>query len=193
MKADIDAGLVNKNSRRTIFHELLTPNPEEGYVPPTPDDIKDEAYGILAAAADTTGNGLTTGAYYVIKHPEIYRKLHMELKAAFPDPHAKLELSILERLPYLTGVVNEALRLSFGVISRLPRIVPEGGATFNGYHFPAGTTVSMSSWVLHQNEDYFPNSQEFDPERWFTTADKQRMWEAFVPFGKGSRICVGMP
>lgn len=147
----------------------------------------------MAAAADTTGNGLTTGLYEVIRNPKIYAKLTAELKAAFPDPNAKMELTILERLPYLTGVVNEALRLSFGVISRLPRIVPDGGAKFEGYAIPAGFTVSMSSWVLHRNEDYFPRAQEFIPERWTLTSEKQRMWKAFVPFGKGSRMCVGMP
>ncbi|KAH7347993.1 cytochrome P450 monooxygenase-like protein [Pyrenochaeta sp. MPI-SDFR-AT-0127] len=193
VKADLDAGRVSKDARTTIFHELLTPNPEEGWVPPTPDQIKYEAYGILAAAADTTGNGLTTGVYEVIKNPKIYAKLTAELKAAFPDPNAKMELTVLERLPYLTGVVNESLRLSFGVISRLPRIVPEGGAKFEGYTIPAGFTVSMSSWVLHRNEDYFPHAQEFIPERWALTNEKQKMWKAFVPFGKGSRMCVGMP
>jgi cytochrome P450 len=172
---------------------MLTPNPEEGWVPPTPDQIKYETYGILAAAADTTGNGLTTGVYEVIKNPKIYAKLTAELETAFPDPGAKMELAVLERLPYLSGVVNESLRLSFGVISRLPRIVPEGGANFEGYMIPAGFTVSMSSWVLHRNEDYFPHAHEFIPERWALTSDKQKMWKAFVPFGKGSRMCVGMP
>jgi cytochrome P450 len=192
-KADLDAGRVSKDTCKTIFHELLTPNPEEGWVPPTPDQIKYETYGILAAAADTTGNGLTTGVYEVIKNPNIYAKLTAELENAFPDLSAKMELAVLERLPYLSGVVNESLRLSFGVISRLPRIVPEGGAQFEGYIIPAGSTVSMSSWVLHRNEDYFPLAHEFIPERWALTSDKQKMWKAFVPFGKGSRMCVGMP
>lgn len=53
----------------------------------------------------------------------------------------------------------------------------------------------MSSWVLHQDPKYFPNPQEFDPERWSkaSTEELRRMEKAFVPFGKGSRICVGMP
>lgn len=53
----------------------------------------------------------------------------------------------------------------------------------------------MSSWVLHQDPDYFPNPQEFNPERWSNAspAELRHMEKAFVPFGKGSRICVGMP
>ena len=70
---------------------------------PSVDDIKDEAYGILAAAADTTGNGMAVAAYHVVKNPAIYKKLTAELKSAFPDPNSKLDFVVLERLPYLVG------------------------------------------------------------------------------------------
>jgi cytochrome P450 len=105
VKADIDSGRVKENSRRTLFHHLLTPNPEEGYVVPSIDDIKDEAYGILAAAADTTGNGMTVATYHVVNNPMIYKKLVAELKAAFPDSNARLDFQVLEKLPYLVGVL----------------------------------------------------------------------------------------
>jgi hypothetical protein len=44
---------------RTIFHELLTPDPDQGYVVPPVDHLKDEAYTILGASADTAGNAMT--------------------------------------------------------------------------------------------------------------------------------------
>ncbi|OCK72811.1 cytochrome P450, partial [Lepidopterella palustris CBS 459.81] len=55
--------------------------------------------------------------------------------------------------------------------------------------------VSMSSWVLHQDETCFPNPTKFEPERWLDSDSDQlkRMEKAFVPFGKGTRGCVGMP
>jgi hypothetical protein len=106
VKADIDSGRVKENSQRTLFHHLLTPNPEEGYVVPTVDDIEDEAYGILAAAADTTGNGMTVATSNVVKNPSIYKKLVAELKAAFTDPNARLDFQVLEKLPYLVGIVS---------------------------------------------------------------------------------------
>lgn len=92
-----------QEKRKTIFHELLTPNPVSNYVPPAIDDLKDEVVSILAAASDTTGNGMTVAAYNVIKNPIIYEKLIAELKAAFPDHNAKLDFAILERLPYLVS------------------------------------------------------------------------------------------
>jgi hypothetical protein len=87
----------------TIFKDLLTPDPDAGYAPPTPEQLKDEAYSILAAAADTTGNAMTVAAYRVVSDPTMYMKLTAELKAAFPDPNSKMDSRILEKLPYLVS------------------------------------------------------------------------------------------
>jgi len=51
----------------------------------------------------------------------------------------------------------------------------------------------MSSWILHQDEDYFPNAKEFNPDRWSNLKEAWRMDKCFIPFEKGSRACVGMP
>ncbi|OJJ43242.1 hypothetical protein ASPZODRAFT_103682 [Penicilliopsis zonata CBS 506.65] len=192
VKADIDAGVSKQIARPSIFYQLLQPDASEGYVVPTVEELKCEAYTIIAAAADTTGNALTIAAYNVVTNAEIYRKLTQELRDAFPDIDAEMEFLALEKLPYLTAVIKEALRLSFGVAGRLPRTVPEGGAEFNGHFVPEGTVVSMSSWMIHHNEDIFPNAEVFDPTRW-TDKDKSKALEKYLfSFGKGSRQCVGM-
>lgn len=100
----MDAGEIKPSSVPTMFQQLLTPGIIDGYVVPSIDDLKDEAYSILAAAADTTGNCMTVAAYHVVKDTAIYQKLTAELKAAFPDSKAKLDFVSLERLPYLVSV-----------------------------------------------------------------------------------------
>ncbi|GAB1211560.1 hypothetical protein ATERTT37_000683 [Aspergillus terreus] len=185
VKDEVDNG--KKAARTTIFHQLLSPDAAEGYVVPTVEELKDEAYILVAAAADTTGNALTIATYNAVRNPKIYQRLTAELKEAFPDPAMKMDFVSLEKLPYLTGVIKEALRLSFGVVGRLPRVVPDPGAEFNGYHVPGGTVVSMSSWIMHHNEDLFPQSEVFNPERW-TDPEKARSLDRFLfSFGKGSR------
>ncbi|PKY04740.1 cytochrome P450 [Aspergillus campestris IBT 28561] len=191
VKDAVDRG--EKPQRTTIFHQLLSPNAAEGHVVPTVDQLKDEAFVIVAAAADTTGNALTISTYNVVRNPDIYAKLTAELKEAFPDPEARLDFVTLEKLPYLTGVIKEGLRLSFGVVGRLPRVVPDTGAEFHGYHVPQGTTVSMSSWIMHHNEELFPDAEKFDPTRWTDPEQFKTMERYLFSFGKGSRQCVGMP
>ena len=79
VKASMDAGKITPGSRTTIFQELLTPDIDEGYVVPPIDDLKGEAYGILAAAADTTSNAMTVAAQHVVSNPVINEKLTAEL------------------------------------------------------------------------------------------------------------------
>lgn len=55
------------------------------------------------------------------------------------------------------------------------------------------TIVGMSSWLMHRNEDAFPDPMKFDPSRWLNPEDARRLDHYMVPFGKGSRQCVGMP
>jgi cytochrome P450 len=93
-----------ESSRRTIFHELLTPNPDEGYVVPPVESLKDEGVSIMAAAADTTGNAMTVAAYNVLQNPEIHEDLKAELRGAFPHPDAPLDFQTLERLPCLVSL-----------------------------------------------------------------------------------------
>lgn len=95
-------GAVDKceKSLRTIFHQLLQPNATEGYVVPTVDELADEAYVILGAAADTTGNAMTIGSYNAVVNPEIYQQLTTELREAFPNVE-HINFAALEKLPYL--------------------------------------------------------------------------------------------
>lgn len=69
-----------------------------------------EANGLLAAGFETTGGVLTYMTYLVLAHPEAHRKLVAELESAIPDPNKIPSSQELEKLPYLRGVVKEALR-----------------------------------------------------------------------------------
>ncbi|KAK3044690.1 hypothetical protein LTS18_000614, partial [Coniosporium uncinatum] len=182
VKVRMSEGKIKATDRPTIFTELLDPEKQDGWPVPSVFDLKDEVYSLLAAAADTTGNAMTTAAYHVLANKDVYAKVRKELKDAFPDPDAKLDFVTLERLPYLTGVIKEGLRLSFGVIGRLPRVTPKGGAEFNGYYIPEGTVVGMSSWLMHRNPDVFPEPMAFKPERWLDIEDFRRLDKHIVAF-----------
>lgn len=73
--------------------------------------VGDEAYTVLTAAADTTGNAMTTITHYVLSDRMIYNKLHAELKAVFPSDTMILDFASLERLPYLVSFFGYILWL----------------------------------------------------------------------------------
>jgi cytochrome P450 len=103
VKADMDSG-GKSAARRTIFHDLLTDDPDARWVVPPINEIQDEATAMLGAAADTTGHAMNYATIELTSDPVKYKRLSAELKQAFPDPNAKLDYLTLEKLPYLVCV-----------------------------------------------------------------------------------------
>lgn len=106
VKEAVDKG---EKSLRTIFHQLLQPDAAEDYIVPSVDELADEAYIVLGAAADTTGNALTIGAYNVVVNADIYQRLTAELKEAFPTQD-DMSFTALEKLPYLVRLEYSVLQ-----------------------------------------------------------------------------------
>jgi len=173
-------------SHPTVFHEILHSklSPEDKSV----DRLTDEAQTIVIAGSETVAWAMTVATYHLLSNPHLMRKLKTELAEAIPDPDVSTSQTTLEQLPYLTGVVKEALRLSYGVCTRLQR-VPYEDLSFEDWIIPAGTPVGMTSTLIHHDESIFPNSKEFQPERWI---EDSRLDRYLVSFSKGSRQCVGM-
>ncbi|KAI9784345.1 MAG: hypothetical protein M1839_002406 [Geoglossum umbratile] len=173
----------------SIFDHLLKPDENKGRPVPSDSDLTAEALLMLAAGMDTTANALLLGTWHVISDPRIYRKLKDELCSAMPDPDAMVESAVLENLPYLTGVVKESLRLSYGVPGRLPRSAPASGAIICGWRVPPGAAISQSAYVYHNDEKYFQNAKSFLPDRWLGDNVKE-LDRNMVSFTRGSRVCL---
>ncbi|KAJ5697372.1 hypothetical protein N7488_011056 [Penicillium malachiteum] len=159
----------------------------------TVDRLVDEAALLLCAGTETTARSLATSMFHVINHKDIEHKLREELKTVLEKPTSKASWSDLEQLPYLTGVVNEGLRLSHGMTARLSRISPVENMLYKDWVIPAGTPVSQSNYFVHMDPTLFPEPEKFDPERWTRAADKGEHLSRFiVAFTKGSKQCLGM-
>ncbi|KAI9147447.1 Cytochrome P478 monooxygenase [Paramyrothecium foliicola] len=185
-----------KPTRRTVFHELIDIGSSRSSSDKLQDSLSDEvvfadALQLTGAAAETAGATIERGVYEVLSNAGVYKKLTQELRDAFPSLEA-MNMAALEKLPYLGGVVREALRLHPGIPGRLPRVVPLGGLALNQTTLPPGTVVSMSAYTIHQNATVFPDPQLFDPTRWTGPEEEVRLRERYlVSFSKGTRNCVG--
>ncbi|CAJ2504798.1 Uu.00g121920.m01.CDS01 [Anthostomella pinea] len=149
-------------------------------------EIRANATAYIVAGSDTAANTLTYLVWMVCKHAEVKAKLVQELQQ-LPASYGYHDV---KSLPYLNLVIDETLRLYSAAPAGLPRDVPAGGAEFLGYYIPAGYTVSTGAYSMHRNPAVFPDPERFEPSRW---ADPTRdMKDSFVPFGGGSRICLGI-
>jgi cytochrome P450 len=120
-------------------------------------------------------------------HPEAQQKLHAELDNTLGGrlPSA----ADIGQLPYTNMIVREAMRLypPAWVISRRAAENVEVG----GYTLPAGSNIVVSPWVTHRDERFFPNPNEFRPERWSAGQENALPKFAYFPFGGGPRMCIG--
>jgi cytochrome P450 len=147
----------------------------------------------VIAGTLTTAWALSVVTYHLLTVPNVLKKLKAELVSAIPDPSKSLPLSALEQLPYLTACIQEGLRLSCGVSSRLQRIAPDEDLIFNDgkktWTIPRGTPVGMTSTLVHYDASIFPSPTSFLPERWI---ENPRLDKYLIAFSRGSRQCIGI-
>ena len=172
----------------TVFHEILfsneIPESEKG-----PWRMRMEGMQFVSAGTDTVSNTMHMMTWHVFNNPAILNKLREELKSV-GAPDAPLRK--LEPLPYLTGCIYEALRLGHGVSNRSARVAPDRIIKYKDWVIPPGTPVSLTSVLMHTNENVFPNPERFDPERWVDPTERMRLDKFMVAFSKGTRNCLGI-
>jgi cytochrome P450 len=151
-------------------------------------EIRDQVMTLMFAGHDTSTSTLTFMLHELARHPDVVRRLHEEqdrvLGGASPTAQ-QLE----KEMPYLDTVLDEVLRLYPPAWIGPRRAVRE--FEFGGYTVPKGAYVNYCSWASHRIPEFFPEPEAFIPER-FTRERKAALPRgAYVPFGGGSRICIG--
>lgn len=179
---------------RTMFHAL-----RDCDLPPsekTLDRFCDEAEIILGAGSETTAACLSRIWFYVLSNTAIYSKLMTELETVMPQPGSEIPASpVLEKLPYLSAIISEGLRLSYSTTIRTPRVAPAEALDYHGWRIPPGTPVSETNALVLLNPTIFPEPERFQPERWLRQPGQEgsdRLDRYQVAFGKGSRQCLGI-
>src|SRR6476469_5337922 len=149
--------------------------------------LRDEAMTLYLAGHETTALTLAWSWYLLSQNPNVENKLVSEWQHVLAG--ATPTADQLHRLPYTAAVIAESMRLypPVYVIGRAATDDLELG----GYRVKRGYTVLMSQWVNHRDPGYFPEPEEFRPERWENGLAKRIPKFAYYPFGGGQRLCVG--
>ncbi|KAK0630392.1 cytochrome P450 [Bombardia bombarda] len=142
----------------------------------TESELVDQLLTFLAAGHETIFSVFTWATHLLATHPEAQAKLRAEVTAALPQyPNPSLSSSsapstdnissILERLPYLNGVMHEALRL-YLTIPITVRVATQD-TTLAGHPVAKGTELILSPWLVNRyTEIWGADAAEFRPERW---------------------------
>ena len=145
---------------------------------------------VVGAGSDTTGIALTVTAFHILNDPKVLARLKEELVQALPNKQTRPDWAELEKLPFLTAVIKEGLRLAHGTSNRLPRI-SGSSLKYGDWTIPPNTPVSVSPMLIHENETVFPDHCSFVPDRWLAPSSKN-LDKYLMVFGKGPRACLGM-
>ncbi|OUL19622.1 cytochrome P450 [Nostoc sp. RF31YmG] len=165
-----------------ILSLLMSARDEEGE-PMTDKELRDELMTLLFAGHETTATAMAWALYWTHRQPEVREKLLRELDTLGDNPDP---MSIF-RLPYLTAVCNETLRIYPVAMLTFARVVQEP-VELLGYLLEPETTVVGCMYLVHQRKDLYPEPKQFKPERFL---ERQFSAYEFIPFGGGSRRCIG--
>lgn len=155
------------------------------------DRLTDEGILFVVAGNETTGNALSVMTFHILNTPHILQSLTAELSTAIPNVDVLPQWRDLERLPYLSAVIKEGLRMSYGVVSRMPRVSPNAPIRYKDWIIPPNTPVSMNNMDMHDDPAVFVNPKAFSPERWLQP-NSAELQKQLAPFCRGTRACVGM-
>ena len=167
----------------SLLAELVAVADDEGAMPRQ--QLRDEVVTLFLAGHETTALALTWALYQIALQPELYERLAEELREAPADLGnvRPSQLALHER------VVNETLRL-YPPAYTIPRVAAEP-VELGGYRVEPGAEVWLWLYFMHHDARWFPEPERFRPERFLPEAEAARRPNTFIPFGAGSRACVG--
>jgi cytochrome P450 len=145
-------------------------------------ELRNEAVTFLLAGHETTANALTWTFHLLSRHPDVENRLREELAGVLAGRAPTLD--DLSRLPYLKQVIQESMRLYPPVWIIERRVIAED--TVGGFRLPAGSAVVIAPYALHRHPEFWVRPEAFEPSRFETSAS-----DAYIPFGMGSRSCIG--
>jgi cytochrome P450 len=152
--------------------------------------IRDEVMTLLFAGHDTTTSTVSFMFYELARHPDIVARVLAEQDARFPDGQPTSTQLMSGELTELEMVLDETLR-KYPPAWIGPRRAIEP-FEFEGHTVPARAFVNYCSWASHHLPDVFDEPEEFRPRRFAPGAAAALPKGAYVPFGGGSRTCIGM-
>jgi cytochrome P450 len=203
IRAEIDRILASKASAAEEPHSIFTHLRDNQDLPAAEKSaqrLEDEATLITMAGTYSPMLSLVTAHYHLLTRNDLMAAVRTELQQYRKSAASSMRL---EQLPYLAAIIQEAHRLTFGLTGRNPRMCPDetlmytdttsGAAKASTYTFPPGTSLSMSTLVVHTDKELFPDPWRFEPTRWLTTDQEllARRRRAMLTFMRGPRSCIG--
>jgi cytochrome P450 len=151
------------------------------------EQLRHQVMTLMLAGYETTASTLTWTWYLLSQNLWAMDRLRREVRETLQERPPRF--SDLERMPYISMVLDESLRLFSPAWTMGRRAIAED--EIGGYHIPANTVLAICLYTLHRHPNFWLEPEVFDPERFSPENSKGRHKFAYIPFGAGPRQCIG--
>ncbi len=152
-------------------------------------EIRDQVVSIIAAGSEPTSGALAWAVYALLSTPGLWDRAAAEVRDVVGDRAP--DMDDLRRLRYLSGVVQETLRIYPPVPLSARKVVRD--FEFDGHRVKSGSLLIYSPYVTHRLPQLWPEPTRFRPQRWDQSAEDYRKPSIgeFLPFSAGPHRCIG--
>ncbi|MEO6002224.1 MAG: cytochrome P450 [Opitutus sp.] len=150
-------------------------------------ELRNQVVTFLLAGHETTASTVTWALALLATHPDQQRAVAEEV-----DRCANTSTGVADqamRLTRVRAVLQETMRLYPAIWVAERRVVTDD--TLGGFSIPANSSVIVSPFVNHRLESYWPEPENFDPERFLRGEAPSLARDGYFPFGAGPHACIG--
>ncbi|KAL1596515.1 hypothetical protein SLS60_009162 [Paraconiothyrium brasiliense] len=172
---------------------LKATNEGDNTAPPTRKALEDDVRFMIVAGSETSATSVAYELFFLAKYPEKQRKLREELFKSMPGGVSDWSYAKVKEVSYLDDFINETLRLKPPIMLGVQRETSEKGLRIdNDIYVPPRTTVMVPMQAIQKDPRYWPQAEEFIPERWTERRKDMGTDNApFFPFCMGPHLCAG--
>lgn len=151
-------------------------------------ELVDQIAVMFLAGHETSASALSWALHLLARDKDALCRMQEEADAAL-DADGGMAFSAFRRLKFTRDVFREALRL-YPPVAFVPRdiTVPE---TMRDKTLGRRAAVFVSLWLLHRHRAIWKMPDHFDPDRFSREEERAAIRDAYMPFSKGPRVCLG--
>ncbi len=177
---------TKKDEDKNLIDDIMDAHVRDPRVMPASDLVL-TLTGPYVAGLDTVANTISCFVYAVLKHPEVLARVHKEVDALFAN--GRIEEEDLKKIPSVHGAIMETMRLYPIAVAQMRTATKD--FSFAGHKIKGGEMLYIGTSVPHFMEEYYPNPDKFDIDRYEKPRSEHMQSGAYSPYGRGPHTCLG--
>ena len=159
-------------------------------------DMANHAFSFFFGGFDTVSSQTCIVAHLLAENPDVQERLQQEIDETLKNNNGELTYDAMHNMKYLDAVISEALRLH-PIVSFVDRMcvkdfdLPPARPGDKSFTVKAGMNIWIPVSAIHHDSKYYENPLKFDPDRFYENNKTTTNSGAYMPFGLGSRMCIG--